>query len=96
MMTPMWTRIPKDLQTDSNAKFEYLSVDEFFEKHGVQNFNFDMPGLSGVDTSIFTEPLYGSTTKNESGANESFSFLEKFFEDPTLKPILKTSIVREN
>jgi len=96
MMTPMWTKIPKDLQTDSNAKFEYLSVDEFFEKHGVQNFNFDMPGLSGVDTSIFTEPLYGSTTKNESGANESFSFLEKFFEDPTLKPILKTSIVREN
>ena len=62
-----------------------------------QDFDFDTTGMTGLDDSIFTEPIHTakSTTKDDSKANASYSFLDKFFDNPELKPILKTTIIRE-
>jgi len=97
MLTPMWTRTPRELKNEPDSKLEYLTVDEFFERHGVQDFDFDTTGMTGLDDSIFTEPIQTakSTTKEDSKANVSYSFLDKFFDNPELKPILKTTIIRE-
>jgi len=93
MLGPMWVRTPRELRSDLNARQEYLSVDEFFERHGVQDFDFDSTGLTGLDASIFYEPVQTSKdqSKEESGANDSFSFLDKFFDDPTVHPVLKAN-----
>jgi len=101
MLAPMWTKnpTPSELKENPDLKIVYSSVDEFFDRQGLQNFDFDTTGLTGLDNSIFTKPLHPSrnTTKEETGAaNDSFSFLDKFFDDPTLQPILKTTNVREN
>ena len=62
-----------------------------------QDFDFDTTGMTGLDDSIFTEPIHTakSTTKEDSKADVSYSFLDKFFDNPELKPILKTTIIRE-
>ena len=55
--------------------------------------------MTGLDNSIFIEPIQTAkdTTKEDSRANDSYSFLDKFFDNPELKPILKTktTIIRE-